>query len=270
MAIVDRLIRAGTALALAVGFIAAGLGVCLMPQTTVILANAASDDRASPFDRSQLVAVAEATRDYAFDSHDLEALYGAIAQVNGEYAQSIMAKGGKPDEDFPQLDLLGEQPDIATYATVFGHASDQYCYSPDAIRHLDDCHGLSRAAAPLLIAIAGLAVAGLIYTGFRGGRKVLGGVLMAAGIGVIALFAALGLWALIDFDGLFSNFHMLFFSQGNWEFPVDSLLICALPTGFWAGMAAVWLVSSLVVAVLSVAFGALLRRPTLKPMKRKR
>ena len=49
------------------------------------------------------------------------------------------------------------------------------------------------------------------------------------GIIVLVAFVALGVWAIVDFNGFFTAFHQAFFAQqGNWAFPYDSLLICAL------------------------------------------
>lgn len=260
MAVVERLIRAVTAIALAVSFIALGFAADLLPQTTHNLANGCSDDAGSPLDRSQLVAVADATRDYAFGSHDLRSLYGTIAQVDREYRQAILEKGGTLGADFPKVESLGADASVEQYAAAFSRSSDQYGYSPEVIRHLDDCHRIAMVAYPLLIVVALLAVAGLAYCGIRGRQRALGEVLMAAGIAVLALFLVLGLWALIDFNGLFANFHMLFFSQGGWTFPADSLLICALPTAFWMGMGALWLATAIVASILSLGAGLLLWR----------
>ena len=77
--------------------------------------------------------------------------------------------------------------------------------------------------------------------------------------GLLVAFIALGAWAVIDFNGLFATFHSVFFSQGNWTFPYDSLLICALPTAFWMGMGVVWLATSAVISILSILIGKRLR-----------
>ncbi len=72
---------------------------------------------------------------------------------------------------------------------------------------------------------------------------------------MIALLAALALWAAVDFMGFFGAFHGLFFPQGNWTFPVDSLLITMYPTHFWMGMGAVWAAVTALLSILSVGFG---------------
>src|SRR3989338_5239926 len=44
------------------------------------------------------------------------------------------------------------------------------------------------------------------------------------------------LFSLTAFDLAFTLFHNLFFPQGNWTFPSDSLLIRTFPLGFFMGM----------------------------------
>ena len=85
-------------------------------------------------------------------------------------------------------------------------------------------------------------------------------MLLGAGIIVLVAFVGLGAWAAISFDSFFTTFHSLFFSQGNWTFPYDSLLICALPTEFWMGMGVVWLAVSFAVSILSIIIGRRLKK----------
>ena len=90
--------------------------------------------------------------------------------------------------------------------------------------------------------------------------NLVGNVVMSSGIVVLAVFVGLGVWAFIDFNGLFTMFHQVFFAQGNWTFPYDSLLICALPTEFWIGMGVIWLIVAVLISILSIAIGARLRK----------
>ena len=125
---------------------------------------------------------------------------------------------------------------------------------------MDDCYNIARTAYVVLAICAIAAVAGLIACGTLGRKRLVGNVLMAAGITVFVVFAALGIFAAIDFNRFFTVFHSVFFSQGNWTFPYDSLLICALPTEFWVGMGVIWLAVAALVSILSIAIGARLRK----------
>lgn len=86
--------------------------------------------------------------------------------------------------------------------------------------HLTDVARLIRAALLVLILASALLLAlkpnaGTIYYG--------------AGL----LVALLVILALLPFDELFTQFHYLFFPQGNWQFSVDSTIIQFYPFEFF-------------------------------------
>ena len=247
-------------LALAVTFVAAGFMACLAPPATSLMARMFVDDATSPFNRDQLVSVAEATRDYSFGSHDLGALYQTIYDVDRAYADSLTAQGATLPAGFPALVALSRSGDVAQLKASFAGASEMYAYSPDTISHLDDCYHLATRAKVVLAVVAVLALAGCIFVGVKGGKRRLGTLFMASGIALVVAFAALGVWAFVDFNALFTTFHSLFFKAGSWTFPYDSLLICALPTAFWIGMAVIWLVVSMLVSIIFVVIGVKVRK----------
>ena len=63
---------------------------------------------------------------------------------------------------------------------------------------------------------------------------------------VILLFLAI----ILSFNITFTIFHLLFFPQGNWQFPADSLLIKNFPIGFFVRIST-W------IALLSFAEGSI-------------
>lgn len=260
MKIVRGIIAAITAVALAVVFVAAGFAVCILPPVTQGLSNLFAKDGLSPYDRTQLVQVADATRDFSFGQHDERALYRAVYQVCKDYEQKLVNAGGAVPSDFPKLDRVTDLNSLPQLKSAFEGASELYCYSENTVSHLDDCYALVAKAFPLLIIALAVAIVGLVFTGVTGRKRAVGSVMLAAGVMVNVAFVTLGVWAAVDFDGFFRAFHQLFFSQGNWEFPYDSLLICALPTEFWMGMGAVWLAVSFAVSVLAIVFGRKLKR----------
>ena len=246
--------------ALVAVFVGAGFLVCITPPFTHGLSSFFSDDATSPFTRTQLTQVADATRDYSFFGHDRAALYRAIFQVDVQYRQEILSAGGKVPVGFPNVDFVNDANDERQLASAFVDASELYCYSPESVSHLDDCYALARTAYVVLAICAIAAIAGLIACGVMGRKRLVGNTMMAAGIAVFVVFAALGVFAAIDFNRFFALFHQVLFSQGNWTFPYDSLLICALPTEFWVGMGVVWLVVTALISILSIAIGARLRK----------
>lgn len=256
-----KIIAAIAAAALAITFMGLGFVACTLPPVTHGLSSVFSQDDVSPFDRNQLVKVADATRDFSFGAHNELALYRVIYEVDEEFANKVTEAGGAVPTGFPSLGSVRNAADVSQYKEAFNNASEMYCFSQATISHLDDCYAIAAAAYPALIAIGLIAVAGIVFTHITGSRRRLGIVLFVAGLAVIVAFAALAAWAIIDFDGLFTAFHELFFAQqGNWTFPYDSLLICALPEAFWMGMGAVWLGTSIVLSVLSIVLGRKLGR----------
>ena len=260
MTIARKIIAVLATVALAITFVGAGFLVCTTPPVTGLLANLFSDDATSPFNRTQLVSVADATRDYSFGEHDKTALYQAIYQVDLQLRQDIVNANGTLPYAFPDLDAVSDQRSTAQFEAAFGGASEMYCFSPDTIAHLDDCYNLARIAYVALAVIAVGALAGIVFCGVTGRKRLVGLVLLIGGLVVVVLFAALGVFAALDFQRFFATFHSIFFSQGNWQFPYDSLLICALPTAFWTGMGAIWLAVSALASILSIVIGAKLRK----------
>lgn len=259
MAIVRRIVSVVAAIALAVSFAGAGFLACTQPFVTSALANLFSDDATSPFSRSQLVQVADATRDYSFGDHSLGDLYRAIYEIDSQFQQQVESGGGTVSADFPKLGAVTDVDDVQQLAAAFAGASEMYCYSPDTVSHLDDCHDIASIAYPLVVTMATAGLVGLVFTGFMSRKRGAGNVLLAAGIVVLASFIGLGVWAAVDFAGFFATFHGFLFSQGNWTFPYDSLLICALPAAFWMGMGVVWLAVSVLASILSIVIGKKVR-----------
>ena len=134
---------------------------------------------------------------------------------------------------------------------------DAYALDGDALSHLDDCNVLVRAAVPALWGVAALAAAALAFLLARRKRRLAGTALVVAPAVLIVAFAALGAWAALDFNGLFSAFHAVLFPQGNWTFSYDSLLISMYPLDFWMGMAGIWFATTLALSILAIVVGVL-------------
>lgn len=238
-----------------------GLGVCLLPPVTRALSRTYATEDLSPLNRAQLARVADAVRDFSFGSHDELALQQTVYAVDSEYLDALPASAVLP-ADFPDLAAVGDTADLKELRAMFAHAGERWCLSAEAVSHLDDCHQVLLSVLPVLMGAVIMVAAGLAILGWAGGARLVGTVLLVAGALVVLCFGALGLRALVDFDSLFTCFHQLFFSQGNWQFAYDSLMICALPTEFWMGMGAVWLVVSLTVSVACMVAGYVMRRRT--------
>ncbi|NGM17057.1 DUF1461 domain-containing protein [Eggerthellaceae bacterium zg-893] len=230
----------------AVGYIA----VSVPDLPTEALSQAFSPAESSPFSKDDLVRAAVVGKQYTFNAHDKQALYDQIAAMNAR-AAAEGDQGAVADAGFPDVDAMER---------AFAEADERYVLTPDAMSHLDDVWPIAVAGYVAFGASTVLALAGLVFCGATGGRRRVGGVLIGAGAVVLVAFAALGVWAVVDFDGLFAAFHALFFAAGTWTFSRDSLLITMYPPEFWVGMGAIWLVTTCLAAILSIGIGAILRR----------
>ncbi|MDR2108375.1 MAG: DUF1461 domain-containing protein [Coriobacteriales bacterium] len=170
-------------------------------------------------------------------------------------------------------------------------SDERVAFTPEVMAHLDDVRAVfvacEWAALALSVGLAVyLAVAWRLYpsairtlsedgvvqkrTGKKQWRSAANGDQRAPGAAKNPLTQALVIGALtplvlavclavvgfLNFEALFSAMHRIFFAEGSWLFAADSLLIRALPEGFWIGCALVWALSLLLLCliVLAVAF----------------
>ncbi|MGI6104865.1 MAG: DUF1461 domain-containing protein [Raoultibacter sp.] len=216
--IVRALVSCITALLLAVSLIGIGLFTCSADVTTQALSEGFSRWEGSSFTKEQVVEAALATKDYTVGSNDREAL-------------------------------------ISELESIFGLTNTEVLLDAEALGHLDDVFAVVDLARQVIIICMVIAVCLCFLIGFGAGRHSLGVTLRAASLLVIALFSALAVWCIVDFNGFFTVLHSLFFAEGSWLFDVNSLLIRMYPTQFWIGMGVVWLCTSLLSCVICFILG---------------
>lgn len=267
--------------------------------TSLADAYAGTTNPKTPFSHEELCDMALAGKRYTFDKNDRFALNQAIYDINAQAEADGRAHrgsldtalwdemaardkvsgadaanaasislffslantfGGSHDEagDLARMSTL--QPSSENVDMLLAQASDTYVLDPEAIEHLDDVFGVLATAEPVVLGAFIAAVLTAVGVGCASGRRTFGTVLLCAGLGTIAIFAILGIWAAIDFEGLFAVFHSLFFAQGSWVFSADSLLITMYPEPFWVGMGAIWLATTIAVSAVSAIAGLALRR----------
>ena len=260
MRIVRIVMAVLTTSALSVVLVGAGFLVCALPPVTPLIARQLADDVTSPFNKEELALVADASRDYAFGTHDIDALQRAIYEANVSLAKDLDQAGMSRPGDFPQIELVRDPSDPTQVAIALASASERFTFSADTISHLDDCNVIARGAYPLLAVLALVTLGGLVLCGRTGGPSSVGRTLRAAGVIVVATFTVFGVFAAIDFERFFTLFHGVFFSQGNWQFPYDSLLICSLPEPLWAALGGIWLAVTIICCVLCIVMGTRMTR----------
>ena len=277
----DSILAGIGATVLAVTLLVCGFAACCLPVTTASLAGAVSTGADSPYTHEQLVELAQETRAFTVDAHSSmeEARESLVADVVAA-AREASAEGAPKYSQWTQQarqvlgDGGGESSAAAADAGEAGAAaaadgtaletmdalakvSDRYALDADAVSHLEDCNGLITGLSSYLgmIGVAALIIA--LVLGFRKQFAALAFMLRMGPALLLAVLVVLGLWGLVDFNGLFAAFHSLFFVEGTWTFNYDSLLISMYPIDFWMGMGAVWVGSAIGVGLLCFAAGCL-------------
>lgn len=234
-----KLISVLSAVFIAATFFCVGYAVCAgVPAVCEAAARMNATEEGSAFTQDALVEGAMATREYSFGSHDEEAYFTVIAQMNQEC----------------------ETPYASASLDEIKAAPETYTVTPEALTHLDDVYDLS---SRLMFPVIGIAlVAGFLlmasYTLF--GSTQVARALLWGGAVMLILIVVLALWACVSFESLFAVFHSLFFANGSWVFSADSLLITMLPTGFWTTMALVWAGITALLSAISVVAACVLTR----------
>ncbi|MBM3706694.1 MAG: DUF1461 domain-containing protein, partial [Actinobacteria bacterium] len=129
-------------------------------------------------------------------------------------------------------------------------------FNENEISHLNDVRILLNRIMLAFYISAGLFIIVLI---FLADKKYLFFLRNIAVIFVIStsamLFFLISLYILgNNFSGLFKNFHLVFFPQGNWAFPEDALIINIFPFGFFYDFFFRLLSSSFFVSLFLLAF----------------
>ena len=277
----DSILAGIGATVLAVTLLVCGFAACCLPVTTASLAGAVSTGADSPYTHEQLVELAQETRAFTVDAHSsMEEARESLAADVVAAAREASAEGAPKYSQWTQQarqvlgDGGGESSAAAADAGEAGAAaaadgtaletmdalakvSDRYALDADAVSHLEDCNGLITGLSSYLgmIGVAALIIA--LVLGFRKQFAALAFMLRMGPALLLAVLVVLGLWGLVDFNGLFAAFHSLFFVEGTWTFNYDSLLISMYPIDFWMGMGAVWVGSAIGVVLLCFAAGCL-------------
>jgi len=89
--------------------------------------------------------------------------------------------------------------------------------------------------------------------------ELLGRSLRASGWTLLSICLVFGLASMINFDKLWLIIHAVLFPQGNWMFPVDSVLITLYPAEFFSTLVIRWLFMLLATGVVAVALSHIMQ-----------
>lgn len=232
--------------------IAIGFTLCCINPTTWLFATLTANDDASPYTREQLVQTAQVTRAYTVEGTSLSNVYAVIG---------AQAKQLTPEEVRQETNSRKsiEKMSDTKAGRWLAKKCDTLSLPANAITHLDQVHEVIVHAFLVLLVTLVLGIASIVYLLHRS-RRSLARALIAAGAGVLAVFAVAGIWAATDFDSLFALFHSLFFQAGTWTFNADSLLICQYPEKFWVAMAIVWFAVTAIASIVTLSIGSKTKR----------
>ena len=176
-------------------------------------------------------------------------IYG-IAGDGSLIAQEMLRHAPPETTGLPEKEYDGVGRMTAGYLTgqeaVFQYAfSDAeghvyLCFQDHEADHMADCRELIRLAGTLRWITGG---SGLFLIGagmlFRRYRKIFAGGMLAGLLAAGILITGLAAWAAADFDGLFTAFHRVAFTNDGWLLnPRTDLLIRLMPVGFFITLAA--------------------------------
>lgn len=267
----------GVATSIAIAYSLFGLGfmVCTLPQATSAIGGTFSGWEHATYPEADMEEIAEAVRSFSIEGTSSEDLYNTIFSVMQESEPQIAAlfeEGSAKNTDNTTANnntAAGKtsnsgngtntsSSNSALSSTNLAELEDQYSLPRNALSHLQDCTPIFTTGRISVGVVGGFALVGLIALGILAGRKRIGGTLIAGSALVIGILVALGIWAAVDFDGIFTWMHTLFFAQGSWVFNSDSLLITLFPEAFWAAMAGLWIISSVIFALIAGIVGKIL------------
>lgn len=134
-------------------------------------------------------------------------------------------------------------------------------FDAEAVAHLTDVRAVILLARGFT---AALTIVLVVWAALRwrdpDQRAGVGRAMVSGGSLIGGLAAAVALVSVLDFDAVFSAFHKLFFAEGTWTFPSDSLLIRLFPEPFWVLSAASWGALVIAIGAIYIIAGAWLRR----------
>jgi len=114
--------------------------------------------------------------------------------------------------------------------------------------HLRDVKNLLAMNAHALLILAVILFGAVGCSLLRRGVRSLAGALLAGAATTATVCAVLGTYALLDFDGFFTTFHLLAFSNDLWA--ADGYMHYLFPAGFWCDALLLVLASSGAIALV--------------------
>jgi integral membrane protein (TIGR01906 family) len=133
---------------------------------------------------------------------------------------------------------------------LYNKAELQEGYSENEISHMHDVKEVMKwMNAPFLIS---LLVMTLIFTYQKKNKQQIKLFLKYGGITTISFIGLILLFVLLSWNFIFTLFHDIFFPQGNWQFPSESLLITTFPNSFFVNISITIFIATLVLGSIFI------------------
>ncbi len=158
---------------------------------------------------------------YGFGEYDVSQTTG-LSQSELEKAATGLIRYFNSDEEYISLSVEKDGKPFVLF-------------NQREVTHLKDVKGLIRLDYLVLLGTLIYALGYVAVSLFwrKDWRQLAGGVVKGSGL-TLALMTALGLGALLDFDQLFLQFHLISFTNELWMLdPTRDYLIMLFPGGFW-------------------------------------
>jgi|WetSurMetagenome_2_1015567.scaffolds.fasta_scaffold540958_2 integral membrane protein (TIGR01906 family) len=168
--------------------------------------------------------------------------YDKSFSKNGAY-QSLGVDGVRSIVDSLIKYLISDKANIHT-------SSGLSVFTPNELSHLSDVHNIFIWAKYLSIGSA-IAFIFILFRFMAQGnlKKKLENTALYGAIGATIALAIIFLLSL-NFEWMFNGFHHIFFPNGNFEFPADSLLITLFPPRFFVSFFRKVLLNVLIITII--------------------
>ena len=168
---------------------------------------------------------------------------------------------GLPDEEYQDMgqmvaDYLMGRKDTFQYYFNDADGNMVVCFSPHEENHMADCRMLIQWTGRLrwFLGVAAVILLGVGVTLGKYRKSFSTGMLAGFGLALVIGLAILA-WGLISFDGLFTVFHQLLFTNDGWLMDARTdMLVRLMPTSFFTSLGIKMLLA--VASVVLVCFTA--------------
>jgi len=136
--------------------------------------------------------------------------------------------------------------DLSVLVTVDGEQTEMFNERENL--HMVDVKGLYLASKTIVLWLTALCIFAFAFLVFSGSKKTLYATHRSVSAGFLAFCAALSIYFLIDFNGFWTNVHLLLFTNDLWMLnPLTDRMILMFPLNFFLALSVVVLLAFVVV-----------------------